>query len=113
MDILGSATGGFHSISVLVIFKNQLSGGFSSKYSSGPDLHNFELEISRGFSTFLLFRSAGREEDCRCAKKIWIFGDLEQSALELRWILVVRLHGAVLLWLSWGDNLEAVHILSR
>ena len=110
---MGSASGGFHSISVLVIFKNQLLGVFSSKYSSGPLLHNSELEISRGFSTFLLLRSAGSEEDCKCAKKIWIFGDLEQSALEMRWILVVRLRGAVLLWVLWGDNVEAVHILSR
>ena len=96
-----------------MIFKNQLLGGFSSKYSSGPLLHSSELETSRGFSTFLLLRSAGSEEDAKCAKKIWIFGDLEQSAFEMRWILVVRLRGAVDLWVLWGDKVEAVHILSR
>ena len=53
VDILGSANGVFHSMSVEVIFINQLAGGSNWKYSSGPDFHNGEFE----------FKSAGNDED--------------------------------------------------
>ena len=42
-----------------------------------------------------------------------MLGDVDQIALETLWILVVRLRGATLLCVLWGESVEAVHMLSR
>ena len=94
-------------------FKNQLAGGVVLKYSIGPLLHNSELDICSGLSIFLLLRSAGKLELCKCEKYICILGALVTMALLTLMILVVRLRGAVLLWTLWGLSVLALHIESR
>ena len=47
---------------------NQFVGGPSSKYSGGPLRHISEFATSKGLSIFLLFKSAGRDEDDKWAK---------------------------------------------
>ena len=43
-------------------------GRLSSKYSGGPLRHISEFATSKGLSIFLLFKSAGRDEDDKWAK---------------------------------------------